>query len=102
MLTYYSVTLLQDAWSDFDNEEIDRAIALSLAEEEQRAISEEEHQNSHKEEEEEEDQKGKKVVGESHGLSRNWSLLPVMVCGNNRISSLIPLNTAIYLTCMFF
>ena len=43
---------MQDAWSDYDNEDIDRAIALSLAEQEERERKEKE-----------EDHKGKKVIG---------------------------------------
>lgn len=62
--------------SDFDTEEIDRAIALSLAEEEEKAIAQEDQKSvseedeksiaeeDHQEAPEEKDMKGKKVVGE--------------------------------------
>uniref|UniRef100_A0A7C9ENY7 LIM zinc-binding domain-containing protein n=1 Tax=Opuntia streptacantha TaxID=393608 RepID=A0A7C9ENY7_OPUST len=48
-------TTSADAWSDYDNEDIDRAIALSLAEQEEREI---------KQKAETEDHKGKKVIAD--------------------------------------
>ncbi|KAK9749905.1 hypothetical protein RND81_02G159400 [Saponaria officinalis] len=53
-----------DNWSDYDNEDIDRAIALSLAEEEEK-----QHETK------EEDPKGKKVVDHDHHLLEEDELL---------------------------
>ncbi|XP_027153838.1 protein DA1-related 1-like [Coffea eugenioides] len=75
-----------DVWSDFDNEEIDHAIALSLAEEDQKAIAEEEQKASeeedqravaeedHEEAPEEKDHKGKKVIEDEPNLEEDEQL----------------------------
>ena len=85
LLTQCFVIWTEDVWSDFDNEEIDHAIALSLADEDQRAVAEEEQKASdeedqravaeedHQEAPEEKDHKGKKVIGELHG-HKTWDV----------------------------
>lgn len=75
-----------DVLSDFDNEEIDHAIALSLAEEDEKAIAEEEQNASeeedqrafaeedHQEAPEEKDHKGKKVIEDEPDLEEDEQL----------------------------
>lgn len=56
-------TTSADAWSDYDNEDIDRAIALSLAEQEERERKEKE-----------EDHKGKRVIDPNSQLEEDEQL----------------------------